>query len=37
MKLLLVEDDREAGAYLKRAFGEAGHTIDLAAKLGAMG
>jgi two-component system OmpR family response regulator len=28
MKLLLVEDDREAGAYLKRAFGQAGHTVD---------
>ena len=28
MKLLLVEDDREAGAYLKRAIGEAGHAVD---------
>jgi two-component system OmpR family response regulator len=28
MKLLLVEDDREAGAYLKRAFGQAGHSVD---------
>ncbi len=28
MKLLLVEDDREAGAYLKRAFGQAGHVVD---------
>jgi two-component system OmpR family response regulator len=31
MKLLLVEDDRETGAYLKRALSEAGHTVDLAA------
>jgi len=31
MKLLLVEDDRETGAYLKRALAEAGHTVDLAA------
>ena len=30
MKLLLVEDDREAGAYLERAFGQAGHTVDYA-------
>lgn len=30
MKLLLVEDDREAGAYLKRALGEAGHGVDFA-------
>jgi len=30
MKLLLVEDDREAGAYLKRAIGQAGHTVDYA-------
>lgn len=30
MKLLLVEDDRETGAFLKRAFGEAGHTLDVA-------
>lgn len=28
MKLLLVEDDKEAGAYLKRALSEAGHTVD---------
>jgi two-component system OmpR family response regulator len=28
VKLLLVEDDREAGAYLKQAFGQAGHTVD---------
>ncbi len=31
MKLLLVEDDRETAAYLKRALGEAGHVIDHAA------
>ena len=31
MKLLVVEDDRETGAYLKRALSEAGHTVDLAA------
>ena len=31
MKLLLIEDDRETGAYLKRALSEAGHTVDLAA------
>jgi two-component system, OmpR family, response regulator len=28
MKLLLVEDDKAAGAYLKKALGEAGHTVD---------
>jgi two-component system OmpR family response regulator len=28
MKLLVVEDDREAGAYLKRALNQAGHTVD---------
>jgi two-component system OmpR family response regulator len=28
MKLLLVEDDKEAGAYLKRALNQAGHTVD---------
>ncbi|HEY1415035.1 MAG TPA: response regulator transcription factor [Caulobacteraceae bacterium] len=28
MKLLLVEDDKEAGAYLKKALAEAGHTVD---------
>lgn len=27
MRILLVEDDREAAGYLVRAFGEAGHTI----------
>ena len=31
MKLLLVEDDKEAAAYLKRALSEAGHTVDHAA------
>ncbi|HEY5105664.1 MAG TPA: response regulator transcription factor [Caulobacteraceae bacterium] len=30
MKLLLVEDDGEAAAHLKRALGEAGHTVDVA-------
>ena len=30
MKLLVVEDDREAGAYLKRALSEAGHVVDVA-------
>jgi two-component system OmpR family response regulator len=30
MKLLLVEDDIEAAAYLKRALQEAGHTVDVA-------
>jgi two-component system OmpR family response regulator len=28
MKLLLVEDDRETAAFLKRALGEAGHVVD---------
>lgn len=31
MKLLIVEDDQEAAAYLKRALSEAGHNIDTAA------
>ena len=31
MKLLIVEDDKEAAAYLKRALQEAGHTVDVAA------
>lgn len=31
MKLLVVEDDREAAAYLKRALSEAGHMVDYAA------
>ncbi|MDB5438403.1 MAG: DNA-binding response regulator [Caulobacteraceae bacterium] len=30
MKLLIVEDDKEAGAFLKRALTEAGHNVDLA-------
>jgi two-component system OmpR family response regulator len=30
MKLLLVEDDHEAAAYLRRALEEAGHTVELA-------
>ena len=30
MKLLLVEDDKEAAAYLQRALLEAGHTVDYA-------
>ena len=31
MKLLIVEDDREAAGYLKRALSEAGHAVDYAA------
>jgi two-component system OmpR family response regulator len=31
MKLLVVEDDRESAAYLKKALIEAGHTVDHAA------
>jgi two-component system OmpR family response regulator len=31
MKLLIVEDDKETAAYLKRALSEAGHTVDAAA------
>ncbi|WP_309606162.1 response regulator, partial [Phenylobacterium sp.] len=31
MKLLIVEDDKEAAAYLKRSLSEAGHTVDSAA------
>src|SRR5487761_2580260 len=31
MKLLLVEDDQETSAYLKRALAEAGHTVDHAS------
>jgi two-component system OmpR family response regulator len=30
MKLLLVEDDKDTAAYLKRALAEAGHTADVA-------
>ena len=32
MKLLLVEDDQETAAYLKRALAEAGHTVDQASQ-----
>src|SRR6202162_5073156 len=32
MKLLLVEDDQETGAYLKRALTEAGHVVDRSRK-----
>jgi two-component system OmpR family response regulator len=31
MKLLLVEDDKEGAAYLRKALAEAGHTVDHAA------
>ena len=31
MRLLIIEDDREAAEYLKKAFAEAGHMADLAA------
>ncbi len=31
MKLLLVEDDKETAAYLRRGLSEAGHTVDHAA------
>jgi two-component system OmpR family response regulator len=31
MKLLIVEDDKEAAAYLKRALSEVGHTVDVAS------
>ncbi|RAK58413.1 DNA-binding response regulator [Phenylobacterium hankyongense] len=31
MKLLIVEDDKEGAAYLKKALTEAGHTVDHAA------
>jgi two-component system OmpR family response regulator len=30
MKLLLVEDDKEVAAYVSRALGESGHTVDTA-------
>jgi len=30
MKILLIEDDREAADYLQKAFAEAGHTVHLA-------
>ena len=32
MKLLVVEDDAEGAAYLKKALTEAGHTVDLAGE-----
>jgi two-component system OmpR family response regulator len=35
MKLLVVEDDREGGAYVKKALAEAGHAVDLAQDGGA--
>ena len=31
MKILVIEDDREAAEYLKKAFAEAGHTTDIAS------
>src|SRR5690606_5728307 len=31
MKILLIEDDREAAGYLERAFGEAGHLVHVAS------
>jgi two-component system OmpR family response regulator len=31
MRLLIVEDDRDAADYLRKAFREAGHVVDLAA------
>ena len=30
MKILVIEDDREAADYLSKAFGEAGHTVHIA-------
>lgn len=30
MKILVIEDDREAAAYLQKAFAEAGHTVHVA-------
>ena len=30
MRLLIIEDDKEAGAYLVKAFREEGHVVDLA-------
>ena len=29
MKILVIEDDREAAAYLGKALGEAGHSVEL--------
>ncbi len=31
MRILIIEDDSEAASYLAKAFGEAGHTVDVAA------
>lgn len=31
MKILIIEDDREAAGFLRKAFAEAGHTADVAA------
>ena len=31
MKILIIEDDKDAAQYLAKAFGEAGHSADLAA------
>ena len=31
MRILIIEDDRDAAAYLVKAFREAGHVVDLAA------
>jgi two-component system, OmpR family, response regulator len=31
MKILIIEDDREAAHYLEKAFSESGHSVDLAA------
>jgi len=31
MKILIIEDDREAASFLKKAFSEAGHNADVAA------
>ena len=31
MRILIVEDDRDAAAYLVKAFREAGHLVDVAA------
>ena len=30
MKILVIEDDREAADYIRKAFDEAGHTVDIA-------
>ena len=30
MKILVIEDDREAADYLEKAFAEAGHTVHVA-------